>query len=242
MKAYIFTDGASKGNPGPGGWGAVISAAGKISEVGGGEKETTNNRMELVAVIESLRNLYVLLGGKSEVVVFSDSAYVINGITKWIFGWEKNNWQNSKKEPVANADLWQGLKKETAGKNISWRQVPGHSDVAGNERANDIAEEFAFGRKPDLFEGQEKDYAISLLEGDQPLNRAGKVSDLKKLAKAKSSAKQKAYSYISLLDGRVEVHATWEECKARVDRKPALYKKALTPAEEAEIIADFKSR
>lgn len=241
MKVYIFTDGASKGNPGPGGWGAVVFHAEKVVELGGREVETTNNRMELRAAIEGLKAI-ASLNRKEEIVVFSDSSYVINGITKWIFGWEKNNWQSSKKEPVANSDLWQELKKETSGKNISWRQVPGHSDVAGNERANDIAEEFAFGRKLELFHGPSGSYGIALLSRDEPLDRDGKISSLKKATTKKKTSTQPAYSYVSMVDGKIETHRTWEQCKARVSGKRALFKKALTAEDEKSIIASFKDR
>ncbi|MBA4319012.1 MAG: ribonuclease HI, partial [Flavobacterium sp.] len=103
-KIIIFSDGSSRGNPGPGGWGAIISRKGKVIELGGGDKHTTNNRMELLAVINALGSPASQL---SEIILNTDSSYVINGITKWVYGWQKNSWINSQKEEVANRDLWE---------------------------------------------------------------------------------------------------------------------------------------
>lgn len=241
MKLYIFTDGASKGNPGPGGWGAVIVREDSVYEVGGRENNTTNNRMELSAAIGALDSLSDLNENSEEIVIFSDSSYLINGITKWIFGWIKNGWKSSNKQPVLNVDLWQELKKKTDGKKISWKYVPGHSDVAGNERANDIAEEFAFQRTPELFSGKSIDYSIRLLDKGKPLNLKGEVSSLKKES-AKKGKNQKAFSYVSLVGGEIKIHKTWEDCKARVSGKSALFKKALSKEEESAIVEDFKKR
>lgn len=239
MKVYVFTDGASKGNPGPGGWGAVIALPDLIQEIGGREGVTTNNRMELTAALQALVSIDSLASKPDSLVIFSDSSYLINGITKWIFGWSKNSWKNSKKEDVLNADLWRALQSRIQGKKITWKYVPGHSDVAGNERANDIAEEFALNKKIELFFGSSKDYSIKLLDAGEPLDRTGKVSALVKSSSSKSKSK-KAFSYVSMVDGKIETHKTWDECKARVSGKSALYKKATTKAEEGEIIAAFR--
>ena len=102
----IFSDGSSKGNPGPGGWGAIIASSDKVVEIGGGEKYTTNNRMELLAAISALETVE---NNKEEIILNTDSSYVINGITKWVFGWQKNNWKTSTKADVVNKDLWERL-------------------------------------------------------------------------------------------------------------------------------------
>lgn len=131
----IWTDGACKGNPGIGGWGAWLIAGGHKKELWGGEAETTNNRMELTAVIEAL----AALKRPCHVTLHVDSTYVMNGITKWIHGWKRNNWRTADKKPVKNAELWQRLESETARHTIEWKWVKGHSGDTGNEMADTLA-------------------------------------------------------------------------------------------------------
>ncbi len=135
----IFTDGACKGNPGPGGWGAILRRGTTEKELSGHEADTTNNRMEMTAIIRGLASLKE----PCAVTLHTDSRYVIDGITKWIFGWRKNGWRNSKKEPVKNADLWQELVKAAAPHKIDWQWVKGHNGHAENERADRLASEAA---------------------------------------------------------------------------------------------------
>jgi len=136
----IYTDGSSLGNPGPGGWGTVVVDNNTIvKELGGCHKDTTNNRMELQAAIEALK--YIVREEVETVTIHADSAYVLNGITSWVFGWEKNGWKTSKKEPVLNQDLWKefiGLVREFKGK-IIWQKVKGHSGHVFNDKADEIA-------------------------------------------------------------------------------------------------------
>ena len=133
----IYTDGACKGNPGPGGWGAFLSSAGREKELWGGERNTTNNRMELMAVIEALS----ALKRPCRVSLHLDSEYVRKGITEWIHGWKKKGWVTAAKQPVKNAELWRRLDAlvSTAGHQIEWRWVKGHSGDPGNERADALA-------------------------------------------------------------------------------------------------------
>lgn len=131
----IFTDGACRGNPGPGGWGALLRWRGQERELYGGTHETTNNRMELTAVIESL----TVLKRPMRVRLHTDSTYVQQGITKWIFAWQKNGWRTSTKEPVKNADLWQALDAAARPHQVEWRWVKGHAGHEGNERADALA-------------------------------------------------------------------------------------------------------
>ncbi len=135
----IFTDGACKGNPGPGGWGAVLRTDAHEKELAGSAPATTNNRMELTAVIEALG----ALKSPCQVALHTDSRYVIDGITKWIFGWQKNGWKNAAKKPVLNIDLWQALLAAQRPHQISWHWVKGHSGHPENERADKLASDAA---------------------------------------------------------------------------------------------------
>jgi ribonuclease HI len=131
----IFTDGACKGNPGPGGWGAILRSNGKERELSGGEALTTNNRMELMAAIEALN----ALKRPCHVQLWTDSNYVRDGITKWIHGWRRNGWKTADKKPVKNAELWQALLEASAPHRIDWHWVKGHAGHPENERADALA-------------------------------------------------------------------------------------------------------
>ena len=131
----IFTDGACKGNPGPGGWGAVLRSGGKERELSGGESPSTNNRMELMAAIESLN----ALKRPCRVSLTTDSVYVRDGITKWIHGWRKNGWRTADRKPVKNAELWQALLAATEPHRVEWHWVKAHNGHAENERADALA-------------------------------------------------------------------------------------------------------
>jgi len=131
----IWTDGACKGNPGPGGWGVLLRAGGHEKTLHGGEARTTNNRMELLAVIEALR----ALRRPCRIVLHTDSQYVHKGITEWLANWKRRGWRTADRQPVKNADLWQMLDAAVAGHEISWRWVRGHAGDPGNERADQLA-------------------------------------------------------------------------------------------------------
>ena len=132
---HIWTDGACSGNPGPGGWGAVLRAGKAEKEISGAEAATTNNRMELMAAIEALS----ALTQPSQVRLHADSKYVLDGVTKWIHGWKKNGWKTADRKPVANADLWVKLEAAAARHEVEWKWVKGHSDDVMNERADALA-------------------------------------------------------------------------------------------------------
>jgi len=134
-RVEIFTDGACKGNPGPGGWGAIVRSGAHEKEMSGGEPLTTNNRMELMAAIRALE----ALKRPCEVVVHTDSIYVRDGISKWIHGWQKNGWRTADKKPVKNAELWQALLAAAAPHKVEWRWVKGHAGHPENERADRLA-------------------------------------------------------------------------------------------------------
>jgi ribonuclease HI len=131
----IYTDGACSGNPGPGGWGAILTWGDKCKELSGGEATTTNNRMELMAAISALE----ALTRPSRVELHTDSVYLKDGITKWIHGWKKNGWRTADKKPVKNAELWQRLDEAQRVHDIDWRWVKGHAGHAENERADELA-------------------------------------------------------------------------------------------------------
>ncbi len=134
-KVIIFTDGACSGNPGPGGWGAIMMSGPHRKELSGGEAMTTNNRMELLAAISALE----ALKQASDVTLTTDSNYVKDGISKWIFGWKKKGWLTADKKPVKNAELWQRLDAARARHKVDWQWIKGHAGHAENERADELA-------------------------------------------------------------------------------------------------------
>ncbi len=243
MEIIIFTDGSSRGNPGPGGWGTIIIENEKVqmengnaivTELGGREEKTTNNKMELKAVIEGLKNIK----NKDDysVKIYTDSSYVIKGITQWIKGWKRNGWMTQAKEDVINKDLWMELDELVQGKSISWQYVGGHIGIKGNERCDEIATAFADDLKIELYKGSVSRYSIkdiTDISHDQM-----KLND-KKSSSSRSSAK--AYSYVSLVDGKIEIHKTWPECEKRVKGVKARFQKSFNKEEEQEIIKKFTS-
>ena len=131
----IYTDGACRGNPGPGGWGVLLKYKGKIKELYGGEQNTTNNRMELMAAIQGLE----ILSRACNVQLYTDSKYVLQGITEWMPSWKKRGWKTAAKKPVKNEDLWRKLDSATQKPDIDWQWVNGHSGNTGNDRADKLA-------------------------------------------------------------------------------------------------------
>ena len=153
----IYTDGASRRNPGPGGWGGIIASDEKIVEIGGSESHTTNNRMELTAAIRSLEfaiNNFQF----SKIQIHTDSEYVTKGMTEWIHRWQKKGWKTAGRKPVLNQDLWQKLLLLTKEREMEWKYVAGHSGIPLNERADEIATTFADGLDPALYNGPKDKY------------------------------------------------------------------------------------
>jgi ribonuclease HI len=149
----LYTDGACRGNPGPGGWGVVVYFNdGSVYEMGDADPATTNNRMEMQAAIGALK-LVTATGQQEPVTLYTDSEYLRNGITKWVKGWKKKGWKTSEGKPVLNKDLWEIL-DELNSQHIEWRYVRGHAGNEGNERCDEIARAFALGRPPDLQQTQ----------------------------------------------------------------------------------------
>ncbi len=146
----IFTDGASRGNPGPGGWAVVIVDREEVTELGGAERETTNNRMELTAVIEAFAFVEIETSDVDSIPqpinIYTDSSYVLKGAQSWLKGWLKNDWKTKTKDDVLNKDLWQRLATVMEGKEITWHLVKGHVGIAGNDQCDKIATAFADGK------------------------------------------------------------------------------------------------
>lgn len=227
----IFTDGAAKGNPGRGGYGVVISTADTIVELGGFKERTTNNEMELLAVVEALK---AVVGTEKSVAMYTDSKYVVEGATGWVFGWNKNGWQTKNKTDVANKELWQALLPLLKQVTIEWHKVPGHVGIAGNERVDTIASTFAQKGVYSLYQGPKSGYKYNVEDTSFDVSKATDRSD------ARKRSAQKAFSYVSAVDGVVQTHTTWSECEARVKgKKAARFKKSLDASNEREIITEF---
>jgi ribonuclease HI len=230
----IFTDGACSGNPGPGGWGAIIAdPAGKVKELGGSADHTTNNRMELAATI---RALDAIKSQKGLVYFFTDSTYVIRGITQWIWGWRKRGWVNAEGKEVLNRDLWEDLfslvmDRGTENK-IDWHYSRGHVGTPGNERCDEIAVAFSQGKWVNLYEGPLLKYSVAIYD----LPEDSSLPEMKPKLE-----KKKAYSYLSYLNGVVYRHWDWPSCERRVKgQSGAKFKKALTADEEIKILEEWK--
>jgi len=222
-----YTDGSAIGNPGPGGWGFVVLTGKHVYEGGGDAAHTTNNRMEMTASLMVLRSCKP----KTTLTIKTDSQYVINGITKWVFGWEKNGWQTKEKKEVLNKDIWQELLTEVRKHTVTWEHVRGHEGVSLNERVDVIANGFARKEKVTLFKGDEKEYKEFLKTMPKPRVVSKSVSKSKKTGPA--------YAYMSLVEGKVLSHTTWTECEARVKGKKAKFKKVFSKEEEASLRAEW---
>jgi ribonuclease HI len=235
----IFTDGACSGNPGPGGWGSIIALPdGTVREIGGGDRQTTNNRMEMAAAIRALQLVEAPPSGP--LIVYTDSVYLIRGITQWIFGWRSRGWKSSEGKDVANRDLWEELSRQVARlKPVTpqWKYVRGHSGYAGNERCDEIAVAFRDGKREPLYVGSRDGYFVDLtdLPEEEPLPEA--KTNNGKSAPSKPSG---PVSYLSYHNGVVMRHATWGECERRVKgQSNAKFKKAKSPSEEREILVSW---
>jgi ribonuclease HI len=236
-RLLVFTDGAAKGNPGPGGWGAiVVTPEGMVTERGGGAPRTTNNKMELSGAIAAFE---YIADRTDPVAIYTDSTYLIQGITQWVWGWRKRNWRTATGGEVLNRDLWERLFALTSARGprgIDWRWVRGHVGTAGNERCDEIAVAFALQQPPDLYRGPLSGYAVDVLTvpDDTALPKRDAASA------GRTGAKSVPYSYLSVVDGVPMRHATWAECERRVKgRSGARFKKATSPADEIAILREW---
>lgn len=233
-KNIIFCDGACSGNPGPGGWAAIVRTADfQVIELAGRENGTTNNRMEMRALIEALD----VLGGGSGVPakVYTDSTYLIRGATQWLFGWQKKGWVTNEGKEVLNQDLWRQISSLVKKHKIEWHYVRGHTGVPGNERCDVLAVEYSQGRKVDLYKGSYKNYSVDLdqLPADTTLPAQSDYN----------SKPKQAFSYLSMVGLEVVRHKSWPQCETRVKgRSNAKFKKAMSESEELEILKTWGVR
>jgi ribonuclease HI len=224
-----YTDGACIGNPGPGGWGVrLLYPDGAVRELGGGVAATTNNRMELQGALEALK----AIGPCPEVTLYTDSRYVIDGVTKWIHGWRRRGWQTMAATPVKNRELWIALDRMNhAG--IRWRYVRGHSGDPNNERVDTIARAFALGQSPPLFCGQRGAPSDPVQEAPTPT-----LSTTPLMTPKPPPSSLRAARYVSIVQGEVALDNDWTTCAARVRGvSGARYKKVHSPEDLAAFCA-----
>lgn len=233
---YIYCDGACSGNPGPGGWGSIVASVKTVQELSGFDPKTTNNRMELTAALKALEVVFVKLKTQEikSVIVFTDSVYVIRGITQWIFGWKNRGWKTAENQEVSNQDLWiqldeivHLLKKSQEDLKIKWSYVRGHTGVIGNERCDTLAVAESKQDYTDLYIGPTKDYFFDITE----MPETEEIPDPKK----RSNEPKKPAWYISLVNGVFAKHTSWSACEAVVKGRPAKFKKVTSEQEEAEV-------
>ncbi len=234
---FIYSDGACSGNPGPGGWAAVIIfPEGRVREFGGGERPSTNNRMEMLGAIAALS---AVQDRPEPVKIFTDSGLLINGIKGWIHGWKRNGWMTAAGKPVVNQDLWERLDALTQARKgrLTWGHVKGHAGHEINERSDVIAVAFSKGASIRLYEGPAVGCGYSLLEpGEEHLHKGvsgGKASS------SNSRSKAGGY-YLSFVGGCVERHITWSGCQGRVSGvSGAKFKKVTSAQEEREVLKQW---
>ncbi len=228
----IYTDGASRNNPGRAGWGAIIidDQRGTVEEIGGHYPHATNNQMELMGAIEALRFVSDKIKVRGQkIVLFTDSSYVIKGMKQWVHNWQKNDWQTSQKKDVENVNLWKILLELATYKDIDWLYVPGHSNVPLNEQADQIATEYADQKTPLLFSGKITEYFVDA-------SVSGNVPNGGLKSKSSSKASKSGY-YIVVQDGKISRYETWALCEKRVKGvRKVRYKKVAHKEEEEEFL------
>ena len=227
--ALLYTDGACSGNPGPGGWGFVLYnfKSKKIFELGGAALGTTNNRMEMLAIIEGLK---LARDQKiSSILVLTDSTYVIRGFTQWRHGWKKRGWTNSEGQPVLNQDLWKNLEQAANQLKIEWRYVRGHQGTPGNERVDEIAVAFSKNQHMELeYDLSPTHYHFNILD----------IPDGEPIPEMKSKKTESRQSfYVSLVNGVLSRHTDWGSCERTVKgQSKAQFKKVSSEEEFQEVI------
>jgi ribonuclease HI len=234
---FVYTDGACSGNPGPGGWGAVLVRGPDRLEIGGREAPTTNNRMEMRAAIEGLRRARP----GERVHVVTDSKYLHDGISQWVHGWKRRGWKKADGSPVLNRQLWEELDglARRPGLRVSWEHVRGHAGHLMNERCDQIATAFARGEEPELhraghsWDSEPASPSAPVPEARAPSQPAEPWTGL--------LPEPAAYpAYLSYVGGRLEVHSTWAECERRVHQASgARHKRVRTKREYRQAVAEW---
>jgi ribonuclease HI len=235
----VFTDGAAKGYPGPGGWAAVIvTPDGRVRELGGGTRHTTNNRMELTGPIEALAHLKQSPGPAR---LYTDSTYVIRGISEWIPNWQRRGWTTREGKDVLNRELWERLWQlvQDRADKVEWHYVRGHTGIPGNERVDEIANAFALQEDPGLYEGPLGAYPVAVFDIPEDTNLPVSSSS----SSSSGGKNAKPHSYLSVVDGIAMRHATWPDCERRVKgRSGARFKKAMSARDEIDILSAWGVR
>ena len=235
----IYGDGACSGNPGPGGYGAIVLFPDRsVIELADQASQTTNNRMEILAVLDSFLLILKspLLASAQRIQVFTDSVYLIRGATQWMFGWKKKGWKSATNEMIANPDLWKrmdltlnSLKQKNSELKIEWNFVKGHSGILGNERCDQIAVAMSKNDGVDLYSGPVERYFFDLLQLPEK-------KPLPEMNKNRGLGPTKNFWYLSLVNGVVSLHKTWSECEAIVKGRPGVkFKKVSSSEEEAQV-------
>ncbi|MBC7465108.1 MAG: ribonuclease HI [Bdellovibrio sp.] len=234
----IYGDGACSGNPGPGGYGSIILFPdGNVQELAESFPKTTNNRMEISAILEAFKLILQSkhLNSVQSLQIFTDSVYLIRGSTQWLFGWKKKGWKGATNEPIANPDLWQEMdqvlfqfKTKAPCVNLEWNFVKGHAGIPGNERCDQLAVAMSKNTYIDLYHGKAENYHFDIfnLPEKKPLPEAKKAD----------AGPKKPSWYLSLVNGTFKTHKTWSECEAVVKGRPGVkFKKVSSDEEEAQI-------
>lgn len=234
-KVKIYSDGACSGNPGPGGYGAIVIYNDQyVVEISGYDKATTNNRMELAGIIHALQTTFNAVGEDVHIDAYTDSVYVIRGITQWVFGWIKNGWKNAEGADVTNKDLWIELftiVKKIKSK-IQWQYVRGHNGDHGNERCDRIAVAMSKNEFVDLYQGDAKHYYFDV-------TLSPKTESIPENNWSKPSVQKKSW-YLSLVNGVVAKDESWSQCEARVKgQSGAKFKKVSSQDEEVALLKSW---
>lgn len=233
----IYTDGACSGNPGPGGYGSIITDFKTVSELGEFYPQTTNNRMEMQAVISALQFCLERYQSVASVQIFTDSVYVIRGSTQWLFGWKKRGWKTADGKDVTNQDLWQVMDRllfqisKAYPIKIKWSFIRGHKGIHGNERCDEIGVALSKRQSIELYSGSVANYLFDITQ--LPTEEA--LPDMKSIGN--SSTEKKETWYLSLINNQVTKYTTWKECEAAVKGRPGVkFKKVSSSSEETELL------
>lgn len=233
----VYSDGACSGNPGPGGWAFVLgSPEGWVQEGAGHVPDTTNNRMELLSAVEALRLILESERSSQNVLLFSDSVYVIRGATQWVFGWRRNGWKTAQGDDVSNRDLWEVffVLVHQSGLKIEFRYVKGHAGIPGNERCDVLAVQSSQRSVVQLYSGNNSDYYFDIrdLPPEMPIPEMRSKSSV-------NGSKEKV-NYLSLINGKVFRDSNWGQCEARVKGRPGVrYKKVKSLQEEKSVLESW---